>query len=117
MNVNPLVMAALAPLKLPIFPNVWRARRKDETPPDSYFVFDYEDERPLLMVGDVQAADVTYFRVHLFTRSADVQAMKKETRRALRLAGFSVCATAEFYEVDTKYTHIVVSLCIDGDGD
>lgn len=107
MNINPLIQSALSPLGLSITPNVY------EGTADSYVIFNYSDERPALRADDEDLYDETSVQVHFYTRG-NPQPNKKAIRRLLRAAGFTIQNTAEFYESDTKYTHVVVEAWING---
>jgi len=110
MNINPLVISALASLALPVEPNVYTGTATD------YIVFNYADERPALNADDTDINDATVIRVNYYTKS-NPQANKKAIRRLMRAAGFFITGTQELYESDTGYTHIIVECSIDGDID
>ena len=110
MNINPLVMSALEPLSLPVSPNVYNGTATE------YLVFNYSDERPALYADDSDELDTTTIQVHYFTKG-NPQANKKAIRKRLRAAGFTILSTAEFYESDTQYTHIVIEAWIEGSVD
>ena len=107
MNVNPIVISALSPLGLPVSPNTY------EGTADEYITFNYADERPTVRADDTDILDETEIQVHYFTRG-NPQPNKKAIRRLLRASGFTILPTSEFYENDTKYTHIVVEAWIEG---
>lgn len=107
MNVNPIVISALSSLNLPVSANVY------EGAADEYITFNYADERPALRADDTDIYDETEIQVHYFTRG-NPQTNKKAIRKALRASGFTILSTSEFYETDTKYTHIVVEAVIEG---
>lgn len=107
MNVNPLVISALAPMNMPVEPNVYEGVK------ENYITFNYADERPALNADDEDILDETIVDIHCFTKS-DPQSHKKAIRRYMRTAGFSIMDTQELYEDDTKYTHIVVTCAIGG---
>lgn len=107
MNVNPIVISALSPLGLPVSSNVYTGAATD------YIVFQYADERPALSADDADIYDATVIQVHYFAKG-NPQANKKAIRKALRSAGFLIQNTQEFYETDTKYTHVIVYAEIDG---
>lgn len=109
MNINPVVTSALAPIGLPVEPNVY-------TGTGDYITFNYVDERPALNADDKDIMDATIVDIHCFTKG-DPQAYKKTIRRRMRAAGFSIVSTQELYENDTKYTHIIVTCAIGGDVD
>lgn len=107
MNVNPIVISALSPLGLPVSPNTY------EGTADEYITFNYADERPTVRADDTDILDETEIQVHYFTRG-NPQINKKAIRRLLRASGFTILNTFEFYESDTKFTHIVVEAWIEG---
>ena len=107
MNVNPIVISALSPLGLPVSPNTY------EGTADEYIIFNYADERPTVRADDTDLYDETTVQVHYFTRG-NPQPNKKAIRRLLKASGFTILSTSEFYESDTKYTHIVVEAWIEG---
>lgn len=108
MNVNPIMITALTPiLGAAPSPNVYTGTATE------YITFNYADERPALNADDTDIYDETVVQVHYFTKG-NPQTNKKAIRKALRSAGFSIQNTQEFYEADTKYTHVVVYVAIDG---
>lgn len=107
MNVNPIVIAALTSLALPVTPNV------NLTGASEYITFNYMDERPSLIADDTDLYDTTVIQVHYFTKG-NPQQKKTDLRRLLRAGGFVIHSTAEFYEDDTALNHVVVECSIDG---
>ena len=107
MNVNSIVIGALYSLNMPVVPNNY------EGDADEYIVFNYADERPIISGNDTDLIGRTIVHVHYFTKG-NPQQNKKAIRRLLRAAGFIIISTAEFYEDDTRYTHVVVEAEIDG---
>ena len=107
MNANPIIISALSSLNIPVSPNVYEGSATE------YIVFNYADERPALNADDTDILDDTTIQVHYFTKG-NPQTNKKVIRRLLRASGFSIVSTREFYETDTKYTHVVVEANIDG---
>jgi len=107
LNVNPIVISALSSLDLPVTANVY------EGTADEYITFNYADERPTVRADDTDILDETEIQVHYFTRG-NPQPNKKAIRRLLRASGFTILNTSEFYESDTKYTHVVVEAVIEG---
>lgn len=108
MNINPIVIAALTSLGLPVEPNAYVGAA------DSYITFNYADERPSLRADDTDQLDETTIQVHYFTRS-NPQTNKKAIRRLLRAAGFTIQNTVEIYESDTKLNHVIVYAWIEGE--
>jgi hypothetical protein len=66
-----------------------------------------------LRADDTDQYDGTSIQVHYFTKG-DPTANKAAIRRLLRAAGFTIISTSEFYESDTKFTHVVVEAWIEG---
>lgn len=108
MNVNPIIVSALASLSLPVAANVYAGAATE------YITFNYADERPALRADDTDILDETTMQVHYFTKG-NPQANKKAIRRLLRAAGFTIQSTTEIYESDTGYTHVIVYAWIEGD--
>ena len=108
MNINSTVIAALTSLSLPVSANVY------EGTADDYITFNYVDERPALRADDTDIMDETTIEIHYFTRG-NPQNNKKALRRLLRVAGFTIISTSEFYETDTKLTHVIVEVWIEGE--
>lgn len=107
MNVNAMVINALASLSLPVHANVYNGEAEE------YVTFNYADERPALRADDTDILDETTIQVHYFTRT-DPSTNKKTIRRLLRAAGFTIQSTQELYESDTGYFHVVVYAYIEG---
>ena len=107
MNINSIVTNALSSLGLPVAASVYNGNA------DEYITFNYADERPALRADDTDILDETTIQVHYFTRS-NPQTNKKAIRRLLRIAGFTIQSTQEFYESDTDYFHVVVYAYIEG---
>lgn len=107
MNINSIVIAALASLSLPVAMNAYTGTA------DSYITVNYADERPALRADGTDQYDQTTIQVHYFTRLSPL-VNKKAVRRLLRVAGFTIINTSEFYESDTALTHIIVEAWIDG---
>ena len=70
MNVNPIVIATLASLSLPVTPNV------NLTGATEYITFNYMDERPTLIADDTDLYDTTVIQVHYFTKGNPQQKKK-----------------------------------------
>lgn len=108
MNINATVLTALASLSLPVEANVYTGSA------ESYITFNYADERPVVRADDTDILDETVIQVHYFTRNNPL-ANKKAIRRLLRTAGFTIQSTAEIYESDTGYNHVIVYAWIEGE--
>ena len=110
MNINPIVIAALASLSIPVEPNTYDGIATE------YIIFNYADERPEVYANDTDILEETTIQVHYFTRGNTLK-NKKAIRRLLRTAGFTIQSTAEFFESDTKYNHVIVSAWIEAEID
>ena len=107
MNINSIVVTALASLALPVTANINLAGSTE------YITFNYMDERPTLIADDTDLYDTTVIQVHYFTKT-NPQQKKKDLRRLLRAGGFVIHNTMEFYETDTALNHVVIECSIDG---
>ena len=107
MNINTLVKSALSTNFSEVHANVYNGVA------EKYIVFNYSDERPSVYADDTDTLDDTSIQVHLFTKENPSED-KKTIRRLLRLAGFSIVSTSEFYEADTGKTHVIVDANIEG---
>lgn len=105
MNVNPIIENALKSLKIPIAPDIYKGNSTE------YITYNYADERPVVRADDTDLYDETTIQVHYFTRG-NPHTLKKEIRRLLRQADFTIISTSQFYEDD--YTHVVVEAWIEG---
>lgn len=103
MNLNPLIISALSSFEIPVEPDKYTGAETE------YIKFNYTDERDELYANGEPQGGVTYIQVHYFIKGNPHT--KKETIKAsLRTAGFTVISTQQFYEDDTKYTHIVYDI-------
>lgn len=108
MNVNPLIVSALASMTpIPVTP------ASDKGTATEYIIFNYADERPEVSGNDNDLIDTTEMQIHYFTKG-NPQANKKTIRRLLKAAGFTIINTQEFFETETRYNHVVVECEIDG---
>lgn len=107
MNVNQLIISALSDMGLEVYPNFYSGDDEE------YITFSYLDERPEFWADDEPIYDGTYVRVSLRTRQ-NPQNYKKQIRKRLRAAGFTVTSTAELYEEDTNYVQVAVDAEIAG---
>lgn len=101
MTIEPIIKPALETLGYPVAPDCYSGDA------DEYIVFNYSDERPTNYVDDVDRYDLTTVQVHFFTRY-DPSGIKPKIRAILRKLGFTILATEQFYESDTKYRHVIV---------
>jgi len=107
MNVNPILMKRLKPMRMPVHPEFHEGKGEE------YITFNYADERPVLYADNADLYDSTVVHVHLYTRE-NPQNYKKRLRRYLRKGGFMILATVQQYEENTKYNHITVEVEIEG---
>jgi len=110
MNAKQKLTEALSPAGLPVCATVYEGRG------DRFVVFLLPDEEPELCGDDEQLTEVCYAQVHYFCRG-DTTPGKKLLRRLLRQADFTVTGTAEQYEKDTRYHHVIISAEIAGEID
>lgn len=110
MNIKPLLMPLGECLGLEIAPNKYTGTAAE------YVVFNYADDRPAGFADNTDFLSETAAQVHIFTRQ-DTEPLKIKTRQFLRKKGFTIESTQEFYENDTKLTHVVVECFIIGDSD
>jgi len=106
-NVNNLITTALSSLNLPVTPDVNKSNAVE------YITFNYADERPAVSGDDDDLLDRTSMMIHYFVKG-DPSTKKQSIRRLLRLAGFIITGTQQFYEDDTDYTHVIVECEIEG---
>lgn len=108
MNVNPLIVSALASMTpIPVTP------ASDKGTATEYIIFNYADERAVVSGDDEELLDTTAVQIHYFTKG-NPQSNKKVIRRLLRAAGFTIINTQDFFETETGYNHVVVECEIDG---
>ena len=88
MNVNQLIRSALGDMGMKIYPNFYSGDDEE------YITFSYLDERPEFWADDEPIYDGTYVRVSLWTRN-NPQKYKKQIRKRLRAAGFTVAERRE----------------------
>lgn len=110
MNVKKLLKDALEPSDLPVYATVYEGKE------DQFVVFLIPDEEPEICGDDEQETELCYIQVHYFCRG-DTTPKKKQLRRLLREADFTVTGTTELYEKDTRYHHVIISAEIAGEID
>lgn len=108
MNINPGVISALSSLNLPTYPDVYTGAASE------YIVFNVIDERPILISDNEDRAEETVFRVNYFTKG-NPESKKALIKSLLRAAGYNILSLSQFYEDDTKFTHVVIEASIDGE--
>ncbi len=105
MSVSERLKSILGVLKMPVKQDVYRGKE------EHYIVFNLPDERSALSGDDLDIMSETTVQVHLYTKN-NPQPTKTKIRRLLRLGGFVISSTNQFYENDTGYTHVVVTASI-----
>lgn len=109
MNAKQLLVDALSPAGIPVCATVYEAKE------DQFVVF-LVDEEPEICGDDEQLTEICYVKIHYFCRG-DTTPMKKQLRRLLREADFTVTDTTELYEKETRYHHVIISAEIAGEID
>lgn len=102
MSVSERLKSILGILKMPVKQDIYRGREEE------YIVFNVPDERPALSGDDLSLVDEATVQVHYYTKN-NPNPTKKKIRRLLRLGGFVITSTNQFYENDTGYTHVAVT--------
>lgn len=99
MNLNPLIIFALASLKLPVKPEEYTGTSTE------YILFNYADERDEMYANGVPQEGVTYMQIHYYTKG-DPHAKKQVVKQLLQSVGFTITGMSQFFETDTKYNHV-----------
>lgn len=107
MNANELIIEVLAPVNIPIFPDVC------DNKTDEYLVFNYADEHYDNYSDNMPENSYTQFQLHYFVRGKSPLNNRKKICRLLLNAGFDVSPGPIYYEEDTKYRHATISIGID----
>ena len=107
MNVNQLIRSALGDMGMKIYPNFYSGDDEE------YITFFFFFERQEFWAVDEPVYDGTCVRVSLWTRN-NPQKYKKQIRKRLRAAGFTVTSTAELYDEEKNYVQIAVDAEIEG---
>lgn len=109
MNVNKLIIDTLKPLVPDVEPDDYEGENT------TYITFNYADDRAVLFGNDEPLIDEVDMQIHLFCpHSFNVKNLKKQIRLALFGAGFTYPIITEFYEKDTKTTHIIYECSMSG---
>lgn len=107
MNVNSLIISALASLSIPVVADAYSGTATE------YITFNYSDERPVNYADDEDINESATIQVHYFTKTNPL--VKKETiKTLLKAAGFVYINTENLYETDTEFRHIIVSVWTEG---
>jgi hypothetical protein len=113
MNVNPLIINALSPLNIQVWPDYYIPETGDDIAPDEYITFNYADERLTSYADGEPLEEEATIHIHYFTKG-DPTEKKKQIRKLLRSAGFTILSSEQYYEGDTRFTHVVVTAWIEG---
>ena len=110
MNIQTKIRSILAPICPDVYANV-RVGSPNKTVNMSadFIVYALTDNRPALW-GDDHPQHQTYtVRVNYYTKDGTkIPNKRKQIRAVLESAGFIWQSTAEMYENDTGYTHLVI---------
>ena len=121
MNVNQKIENALS---LMVNGNIWPLSCPLETKPDKWIIYIPEVENPSICADNYDIEWTHYMQVHWFAKGqANYMSTRKEIRKLLRNAGFSVTDIDYYYETDstvtspsgTGITHLVFSCNIEED--
>lgn len=110
MNVQKTLVAILSPICPDVFANVRTgAPNKAVDVSADFIVYNLTDNRPELW-GDDDPLDESYtVRVNYFTKNGTkLPKKRKQIRAALEGAGFIWQSTAEMFEQDTGYMHLII---------
>lgn len=91
MNTNPLIMAALSDIGIPV---QWMRYVGNET---EYITFNDSDNRPSFFGNNEELMDIAYVQIHFFTPN-NPKSTAKKIRKKLRQSGFTYLSTTEIYE-------------------
>ena len=106
MNVKATIKTALSSLGLPVMFGRYEGTATE------YITFNYSDDRPALNADDTDLYSDISLQIHYYTKG-DAESNKKNIRRLIRAAGFSIVSTAQLYEDDTEYNHVIIEINIE----
>lgn len=122
MNANPLVMAALGGLPIPVCWLEYKGKAEE------YITFNDALNAPSLYADDLDELDTVILQIHHYTKG-DPQKRLKEIRNALRKAGFTILETLTSKEsiasggvnlkndTTTGFIHSIIKVQIEGRSD
>ncbi len=91
MNLNELLQSILGVTGLPVEQDLYTGKE------DKYILFSYEEETPTAFGDNVPIADTAYMKIQLVTpKNFDYFCLKKQIRKQLEAAGFSVTSIRSF---------------------
>lgn len=109
MNINSIVINALASIGLPVVQDIY------EGTSDKWIVFNYAFEDAEIMADDKVLAEHTEIQVHLFVpKTFNYFTTKDSVMLKLYEAGFSISSKKTLYEAETKRRHILFECSILG---
>lgn len=108
MNVNQRIENALGA----ITEHIWPLCCPEDSPPETYIVYNPELEKPELHADDSDLEWVQYMQIHLYTKENYLE-VKGRIRVNLRNAGFTLTSIDTFHEKDSGYAHLCFSCYIE----
>lgn len=114
MNVNKKIETALSDL---VENNIWPLSCPLETLPDKWIVYNSALDAPEDFGDDIDLEWVHHMQVHYFQqgdgiRPSNCEKARKEIRKRLRDAGFTLSGFRPLFESDTGITHLVFECSI-----
>ncbi len=110
MTVNQKIERALSNM---VNGNIWPLVCPLETPPDVWITYLSELDVPEDFGDDKDLEWVHHMQVHWFKKGlVNYFPVRKEIRKALQAAGFTIEDIIYMYEKDTKTTHLVFTCSI-----
>lgn len=98
MTVNQRIIEALSVFNYPVKPD------RDGAEGDTYFTFNYADDRATAFANDEPIQVVAYMQIHFFCPLwRDYLEIKKQIRQALFRAGFTFPVITELNQEDTRH--------------
>ena len=108
MSVNQIIEKALTG----VVKHIWPMSCPKEVKPDEYIVYNPELEEPGVYADDEDLEWIQHMQIHLFTKGNYVK-MRKDIRKKLRDAGFTITGIYTTYEKDSKYNHLCFECSIE----
>ena len=110
MNINRKIEDALGSL---VDNNIWPLSKPGETKFDNYIVYRPENEKPASFADDEDQEWQYRMEINWYARNSahtpvNCQKVRKQIRKALRAAEFTVESIVEGFEKDTGYTYLTV---------
>lgn len=102
MNINPVIIAALEPLGLPVRQSVFVPAPPYNEPPEQYFVFQTYRDALSDFASSCSIREDLRGQAVLYSKG-DYKALAEQAVAALRNAGFKAQLSVESYEKETGY--------------